>query len=224
MDILQLLLSSIFSALVLFIVAKLTGHKQMSQLNFFDYINGITIGSIAAELSTELEEPWKPFLAMVVYGGITLLLGFITSKYPPLRKFINGTPTILMNGGKLYRKNMKKAKVDLSEFMVMCRQEGYFDLNDIQTAVFEYNGRLTVLPKATKRPATPADINIVPPPACIHTEVIMDGKVLSENLARMGLDNRWLKQELACRGYEHVEKVFLAVCDGDHTLTVFPVE
>lgn len=144
MELLKIILTSVLSALTLFIIAKIMGHKQMSQLDFFDYITGITIGSIAAELATELEKPWKPLIAMAVYGIITVTLTFITSKLPKMRKFINGSPTIIMNNGKLYRKNMKKAKLDLSEFMVMCRQEGYFNLNDIHTAVFEYNGRLKI--------------------------------------------------------------------------------
>ena len=151
MEILKVVLTSVLSAAALFVIAKIMGHKQMSQLDFFDYITGITIGSIAAELATELEEPLKPLIAMVVYGVITVILTVITSKLPKMRKFINGTPTIIMNNGKIYRNNLKKAKIDLSEFMVMCRQEGYFNLADIQTAIFEYNGRLTVLPVSTKQ-------------------------------------------------------------------------
>lgn len=221
MDILKVILTSILSAGALFLIAKILGHKQMSQLDFFDYITGITIGSIAAELATELEEPWKPLIAMVVYGTITVSLTMLTSKLPRMRKFINGTPTIIMNNGKIYRKNMKKAKLDLSEFMVMCRQEGYFNLNDIQTAIFEYNGRLTVLPKSTKRPANPEDMNLSPPTASINTEVIMDGRILSENLKRLGLDAVWLKKELATQRYKNPKEIFLGICDDNHQLTLF---
>ena len=224
MDFINVILTSILSALALFIIAKLFGHKQMAQLDFFDYITGITIGSIAAELATELEEPWKPLIAMIVYGGITLALALITNKIPKLRKYINGTPTIFMDNGKLYRKNMKKAKIDLSEFMVMCRQEGYFNLNDIQTAVFEYNGRLTILPKATKRPVNPLDINLVPSPEKINTEVIMDGKVLTENLKRMGLNFEWLEKELKIQGFKNAKEIFLGICDENKTLTLFKNE
>ena len=221
MQIINVILTSILSAVALFIIAKIIGHKQMSQLDFFDYITGITIGSIAAELATELEEPLLPLIAMIVYGIITVVLTLITSKIPGMRKFINGTPTIIMNSGKLYRKNMKKAKIDLSEFMVMCRQEGYFNLNDIQTAIFEYNGRLTVLPKATKRPINPTDMNLIPPPEYINTEVIMDGRILNENLKRLGLDINWLKTELECQGYKNAKEIFLGVCDENHQLTLF---
>lgn len=208
-----LCLTSLGSFGSLFLVAKLIGHKQISQLDFFDYITGITIGSIAAELATELEEPWKPLTAMVIYGGITLLLSIISYKFPRTRKYLNGTPTILMDHGKLYPENLKKAKLDLSEFMVMCRQQGYFDLTNIQTAVFEYNGTLTILPVSSQRPATPNDMDLEPEQELLFTELIMDGRILEDNLKRMGLDRTWLNKQLKQRHIHSPQEVFLAVCD-----------
>ena len=224
MEIIKVLLTSLLSVGVLFAVAKIMGHKQMSQLDFFDYISGITIGSIAAELATELEEPLKPLIAIAVYGAAAVLLSKITSLFPKSRKYINGTPTILMNNGKLYRENLKKAKLDLSEFMVMCRQQGYFNLSDIQTAVFEFNGKLSILPVSKKRPANPEDLNLSPAPEYIQTEVIMDGRILDENLKRMGLDDKWLLKQLNAQGYKKAEEVFLALCDENNQLTVFAME
>lgn len=224
MEILKVVLTSVLSAAALFVIAKVMGHKQMSQLDFFDYITGITIGSIAAELATELEEPLRPLIAMVVYGAITVILTVMTSKLPKTRKFINGTPTIIMNNGKLYRKNMKKAKLDLSEFMVMCRQEGYFNLADIQTAVFEYNGRLTILPVSTKRPMTPEDMNLTPQPEYISTEVIMDGRILEENLKRMGLDSKWLNKQIKEQGFRNAKDIFLGLCDENKQLSLYKSE
>ncbi|MBQ8690016.1 MAG: DUF421 domain-containing protein [Clostridia bacterium] len=136
MDIVKVILTSLLSVAVLFIIAKIMGHKQLAQLDFFDYISGITIGSIAAELATEFEEPSSPLIALVIYGIVSVALSLLTHKFPRTRKYINGSPTILMNNGKLYRNNMKQAKLDLSEFMVLCREQGYFDLNDIQTVIF----------------------------------------------------------------------------------------
>ena len=165
---LKLSLTTLGSFAALFAAAKLIGHKQIAQLDFFDYITGITIGSIAAEMATELEEPWKPFTAILIYGGVTLLLSVITNKIPRTRRYFYGSPTILMDQGKLYRENLKKAKLDLSEFIVMCRQQGYFDLASIQTAIFEYNGKLTILPVSAQRPATPADLNLAPEQEKLH--------------------------------------------------------
>ena len=224
MDFIKVCSTSLLSAFSLFVIAKITGHKQMAQLDFFDYITGITIGSIAAELATELESPWKPLVAMVVYGFVALGLTIIAHKAPKLRKYINGTPTIIMDNGKIYRKNMKKAKLELSEFMVLCRQEGYFDLNDIETAIFEYNGRITILPKSKNRPLTPEDMNMSPKKASICTEVIMDGRILHENIKRLGLDLIWLDKELKKQKYHSPKEIFLAVCDEKNKLTLYPVK
>ena len=195
----------------------------MAQLDFFDYITGITIGSIAAELATELEAPWKPLIAMIIYGLVALGLTILAHKFPKARKYVNGTPTIIMDNGKLYRENMKKAKLELSEFMVLCRQEGYFNLNDIQTAVFEYNGRITILPKSEKRPLTPEDMNITPEKTEICTEIIMDGRIMHENLKRLGLDLTWLDKQLKKQKYDNAKEIYLGICDKNNNLTLFPV-
>ncbi len=224
MEIVKVILASFLSAVSLFVIAKILGHKQMAQLDFFDYVTGITIGSIAAELATELESPLKPLIAMVVYGTVAYALTIIAHKLPKARKFINGTPTIIMDGGKLYRENMKKAKLELSEFMVMCRQEGYFDINDIETAIFEYNGRLTILPKSEKRPLNPEDMCISPEKAAICTEIIMDGRILHENLKRLGLNLEWIEKQLKTQRYNSPREIFLGVCDQNNKLTLFPVK
>lgn len=221
MEPLKVILTALLSAVTLFILAKLMGHKQIIQLDLFDYITGITIGSIAAELATELENPIKPLIAMIVYGLITICLSILTHKFSRIRKYINGTPTILMNDGKLYRKNMKKARLDLSEFLVLCRQSGYFDLSAIQTAIFEYNGQLTILPTSGQRPATPDDLSLTPPPACIFTEVIMDGRIMGENLHRKGLNEQWLQKQLELQGYRSAKEVYLGLCDQNNQLSLY---
>lgn len=221
---LLLCLTALGSFVALFLIAKLAGHKQIAQLDFFDYITGISIGSIAAEMATELEEPWKPLTTMVIYGGVTLLLSIITNKFPRSRKYISGTPTILMDHGKLYYENLKKAKLDLSEFMVMCRQQGYFDLTNIQTAVFEYNGKLTILPVSSQRPATPQDMNLAPEQELLFTELIMDGQVLEENLKRMGLELTWLNKQLEQRHIHSPKDVFLALCDRNLKFVLYEKE
>lgn len=223
MEFISIILTSLLSVVSLFVIAKIMGHKQMAQLDFFDYITGITIGSIAAELAIKSEDPWKPLVAMIIYGAVALGLTILSHKFPKTRKYVNGTPTIVLDNGKLYRENMKKAKLELSEFMVLCRQEGYFNINDIQTAIFEYNGRITVLPKSQKRPLTPEDMNITPEKAGICTEIIMDGRILHENLKRLGLDLTWLDKQLKKQKYDNAKEIYLGICDTNHTLTLFPV-
>lgn len=224
MEIFKVVLASLLSALILFIIAKVIGHKQVAQLEFFDYITGITIGSIAAELATTLDKPWwKPTLSMIVFGFVTVILSVLTRKFPRSRKFINGTPTIVMNDGKLFRRNMKKAKLELSEFLLLCRQEGYFNLDDIKTAVFEYNGKLSILPKSSKRPLNPEDIGLKPEVEHLAVEVIMDGRIIGDNLKRKGLNETWLKNRLKQQGYKSSKGIFLGLCTKNNELTVYPV-
>ena len=215
-----LCLTALSSFATLFIAAKLIGHKQIAQLDF-DYITGITIGSIAAEMATELEEPWKPFTAILIYAGVTLLLSIVTSRFPRTRRYLYGSSAILMDQGKLYRRNLKKAKLDLEEFLVMCRQQGYFDLTSIQTAIFEFNGKLTILPVSTQRPATPSDLELSPEQELLFTELIMDGRILEGNLRRMGLDSAWLDKQLKQRGIHSAREVFLAVCDRNGKFVIY---
>lgn len=222
MEIIKVVIASLFSAAVMFVIAKIIGHKQISQLDFFDYVTGITLGSIAAELATTLETPWwKPLVSMLVFGFVTYMLSYITMKFPKTRKYITGSPTIIINSGKIYRKNMRKAKLELSELMLMCRQEGYFNLSDISTAIFECNGKLTVLPKSEKRPIIPEDVKIKPKEEHISTEVIMDGRILDNNLKRLGLDLTWLDKKLNEQGCKSAKEVFLGLCDEQNNLTVF---
>ncbi len=224
MEAVNVILTSVLSAGALFIIAKFMGHKQIAQLDFFDYIAGITIGSIGAELATELEKPWKPLIAMLVYGVITVGFSLLTSKFPRTRKYINGTPTVIFHSGKFFRQNMKKAKLELSEFMMMCRQLGYFRLDDIQTAVFEFNGKLSILPKSLKRPATPEDLSLSPKEASINTEVIMDGRILDENLKRKGLNSHWLEKEIKNQGFKDAKEIFLGLVDENNSLMLFKAE
>jgi uncharacterized membrane protein YcaP (DUF421 family) len=142
MDFIKISVLSLTSLIVLFILTKLMGNKEMSQLSMFDYIIGITIGSIAAEMSTALEDEfWQPLLAMFIYALVSIIISFISSKSLKFRRIVTGTTLVLLDNGKLYYKNFKKAKLDLDEFLMLCRVNGYFNLSDIQTALLESNGK-----------------------------------------------------------------------------------
>ena len=136
----QITLTALGSLAALFLLTKLSGNKQVSQMNLFDYVMGITIGSIAAEMASELESPLRPLWAMVVYGLTAWGIALLTNRSIRVRRFITGKPLILMDSGVIYRKNLRRARMDLNEFLMYCRVSGYFDLNQIQTAILEHNG------------------------------------------------------------------------------------
>ena len=178
----QIALTALGSLAALFLLTKLSGNKQVSQMNLFDYVMGITIGSIAAEMASELESPLRPLWAMVVYGLAAWGIALLTNKSIRVRRFIIGKPLILMDSGVIYRKNLRRARMDLNEFLMYCRVSGYFDLNQIQTAILEHNGTVTFLPAAMQRPVTPADLSMQPRQELLQTPVVQDGRVLPENL------------------------------------------
>lgn len=222
MDLLKVAGTSVLSIITLFLLTKLMGNKQVSQLSMFDYIVGITIGSIAAELSTELENPEHSLLAMVIYAIAAYLVSVVTGKSAKARKAVIGKPLILYDGGKLYRNNFKKARIDLSDFLVHCRNQGYFDLSEIRTAVFEYNGSVSVLPVETDRPLTPSDMNLDPVQKEIVVNVILDGHVNEENLKLTGKNSVWLEKQLHAQGFHSPREVYLGTVNTvNDTLSLY---
>lgn len=222
MDFLKISILSLTSLIVLFILTKLMGNKEMSQLSMFDYIIGITIGSIAAEMSTALEnEFWQPLLAMCIYALVSIIISLISSKSLKARRIITGSTLILLDNGELYFKNFKKAKLDLDEFLMLCRINGYFNLSDIQTALLESNGKISFLPKAERRPTITADFNLKPKQDRITVNVILDKKIIYDNLKYTGNDYVWLQNQLTKQGIKNIEEVFLATCDSENKLSVY---
>lgn len=217
-------LTTLLSIAVMFLLTKLMGSKQVSQMTMFDYVTGITIGSIAAELATELEEPAQPLTAMILYGLIAVAISLVTNKSLRARAVITGKPLILLEDGVIYRENLKRAHLDLSEFLTYCRIGGWFDLNQLQTAVLEHNGTVSFLPKETDRPATPADLDLSPKQSLVQTPFVMDGKVLEENLRKAGKEASWVRRTLERQGYADEAEVLLALWDGGEQLTVFPMK
>ena len=220
----QTILTTLLSIVVIFLLAKLMGTKQVSQMTMFDYVVGITIGSVAAELATELEEPVKPLTALILYGLVAVLISILTSKSIRARSMVTGKPLVLLENGVIYRKNLQKARLDLNEFLTYCRIGGWFDLNQLQAAVLEHNGIVSFLPKETDRPATTTDLNLNPKQSQVQIPFVMDGVLLEENIRQAGKEESWVHRSLLREGYKDEKEVLLALWDGGEKLTVFPMD
>ncbi len=214
MELLKIVIVSIGSIAILFLLTKLMGDREMSELSMFDYINSITIGSIAAEMATSLEGDFlKPLTAMIVYGLVSFLISYATCKSIKLRRFFEGHTILLYQNGRLYEKNLLRAKIDVNEFLSMCRSSGYFDLQEIHTAILETNGKLSIIPYAEHRPVTPSDLNLNPQQNLVLANVIIDGKILKNNLKSTGNDEKWLEKQLSAHGVTNMKEVILATYD-----------
>ena len=209
--------------MVLFILTKIMGQREMSQLSIFDYIISITIGSIAAEMATSLEDNFiEPLVAMIVYATVTLIIGVLNTRFVKLRPIFSGRTLILYDNGTLFKENFKKSKIDLNEFLVQCRTNGYFNLSDIKTALLEENGKISFLPMSEKRPANPSDFNIQPANEDILTNIILDGKVMEQNLQELHRDKLWLMETLQKQGITKIDNIFLATFNSnDESVSVY---
>lgn len=220
-DSLDIILRSVCSVIAIFLISKLMGKKQISQLSFFDYIVGITIGSIAAQMAFDDSlHYYETLLAITVYGLCDLSISIATNKSIKMRRFFVGTPTVLIYNGKIIEENMMSAKYDINDLLSECRYNGYFNVCDVKYAIFETNGRLSFLPYSDKRPLTPYDMKIDVKPEELIANVIIDGNVMSNNLKACGKDENWLQNQLKIQKYNDIKEILLATCDND-TLTVY---
>lgn len=216
-------LLSLFSLVTLFLLSLLEGNRQLSQSSLFDYVNSITIGSIAAEMATEMEESvWVYFTALTVYALASFAVSWLTNKSIVLRDKLNGRPLVLFDEGVFFRDSLARARMDVSEFLMLARGAGYFNLAQVQCALLEHNGQVSFLPRAQQRPLTPADMNLSPAQEYLPTVVVMDGQVLESSLKTAGVDEKWLREQLDRQGYRTPKAVFLATLDSEKSLTAYP--
>ncbi len=221
MDFLHTFITAPVSLVLLFIVSRLIGNKQMADLNLFDYINGITIGSIAAELAIgEPDELWQCLIALILYAVVVILLSMLSQKSIVLRRLFTGKAIVLYDRGKIYKKNFTTAKIDMNEFLTMLRCKGYFSLDDVETAYLEQSGQMSVLPKENKRPVNASDLKIRVHQTRPEIIVISDGKVLTRNLKDTGNNIEWLNRQLKIKKLK-INEVFAAVCDGYNNLKIY---
>ena len=216
-------LTSILSLAAMFFFTKLMGNRQISQLSMFDYVVGITLGSLAGDLALEPETFLNPLLAMAIYGGTAALISIASNHSIRFRRFIAGDPLVLMDGGRFYRENLKKAKLDLGDLTALARSAGYFSFREIETAILEENGRVSFLPKEGNRPLTPKDLELTPKQTRLPLVFIEDGEIICENLTRVKKDIPWLMRGLKAQGYGDVAQVFYFTWEED-ALTIYPVK
>lgn len=197
MEIFEMIAAPIISLVVLFLFTKMMGYRQVAQLNMYDYIIGITIGSIAAELVMEgFSGLVRAVTGMFIYTIFTILLSYIARKSARSRKLIDGQPVVLYENDCLYNKELDKAKMDIDEFLMDCRIAGYFNLQELDTIILETNGRLSFYPKEKNRPAQVGDLGIkiqdVKPPSIL----VKQGEIQQDNLKKINKDMTWLENTM----------------------------
>ncbi|OKL36710.1 DUF421 domain-containing protein [Domibacillus mangrovi] len=216
----EVVLRSLLFLTVLFATTKLLGKRQLSQLSFFEYVVGITIGSIGGELVTGVEKNiMHGLLGLAVFAAIPFLVGFISLKNKAFRDFMEGRGVVFIKNGKIMEDNLKKERYTIDELMELLRKKDVFQVSDVEFAVLEAAGDLSILLKKENQPLTPKDLNLQVPSIKEPQTVIMDGKILDEPLSTINQSRNWLNTELDKLGVT-IENVFLGQVDSYGQLTV----
>ncbi|WP_436799776.1 DUF421 domain-containing protein [Peribacillus frigoritolerans] len=206
--------------MILFLVTKLLGKKQLSQLSYFEYVVGITIGSIGAEVITGLERSiLVGIIGIVTTAALPFLVGLISLKSKTLRDLVEGKGTVFIKDGKIMEENLKKERYTTDELLELLRKKDVFQVSDVEFAVLDATGDLSVMLKKENQPLTAKDLNLVVASVKEPQTVIMDGEILDEPLATIGRSRGWLHTELDKLGVT-IENVFLGQINSYGELTV----
>lgn len=220
-SIMSVLIRSIVTLVVLFILAKVMGKKQISQLNIFDYIIGITIGSVGADISLDLNKHFiDGIVCLVTFGLFGAFVSFITLKSIRLRRLFSGTPSMLIEDGKIIEDGLKKVRFDINDLMEEMRNAGYFDISSIAYAIMETSGRVSFLPKDDSMPITKKDMDLKIVPSSLVCNAIIDGNIMINNLRAINKDREWMMHELKVMG-KKLDDILLATVDSNYKVSIY---
>jgi len=220
-EFIQMALRSVAAFIILLFMTRLMGKKQISQLTFFDYVVGISIGSIAAAISFDRTLPILNGLAsLLVWSLFPILLGYLTMKSYKIRMIIEGSPSVLIKNGKVHEENLVKNRLTIDELMLLLRQKNAFKLADVEFAVLETDGNLSVLKKSDSKPIMPKDINLFKINEREPRIILMDGHVMEKTLDELGYSKEWLKDEIRKKGVNDFRDIFLAQIDGNGNIYI----
>ncbi|QVY62118.1 YetF domain-containing protein [Cytobacillus gottheilii] len=220
-ELVLILLRSIAAFLILFFMTRIMGKKQISQLTFFDYCVGITIGSIAATMSVDQNvKALNGMLSLFIWGLFPILMAYFGMKSNAFANLTDGKPTILIQNGEIIEENMKKNLLNLSELMLLLREKSAFNVSDVEMAVLETNGELSVLLKSDKQSINAKMLNIPIKKEHGPHILILDGKIMEKSLIKLGYTDEWLLEEVQRQGASKFEDVFFAQLDSSGELYV----
>ncbi|MGI8314216.1 DUF421 domain-containing protein [Halobacillus mangrovi] len=224
MDIFELIFRLVLAFLTLLVLTRIMGRKEISQMTFFNFVSAISIGTLGASLAIDSTlSIQNGMIALVAWSAFTILLGYIDIKSKKARTAVEGEPIILIRNGKIMDEALQKTRLDVDALNVLLRKKNVFSLSDVDYAIFETDGTLSVLKSHTKQTVTKGDMNTPLNPNemfSLPTAVIADGKVNRGNLDKLNLDQNWLDQQLKLSGVNSVDDVFYAEVQKDGSLYV----
>ncbi|PFH87238.1 DUF421 domain-containing protein [Bacillus sp. AFS088145] len=206
----EIITRTMLAFLILFIGAKLLGKQIIAEMNTFDFIGAISIGSIIANLAFNLNiKIHHAVLAFLILVLVILLVSFISLKSRIGRNLLAGNPTVIIEDGKILEANMRKMRYSLDYLNQQLREKGIFNIEEVLYVVVETNGKVSFLQKPQYRNVTKQDLNIPTiQESKLPIELIMDGEIISKNLRENNLSELKVHEELKKRNLQTKEVVY----------------
>lgn len=220
-----ILFSTIIKCILIYVLAvilsKLIGIKIISQMNFFDFIMAVSVGSMIAKIIIDKDHVvFSGIIALVTFTLLTIATSYLNLKSYTARRIINAKTLILIENGRIIDKNMKRLRITVNELMMKLREKDVFNLEDVQFAIMEGNGQLSVLIKANKKPITPYDVDLKVKSPSLINDIIINGKIIDKNLQIAGINKKWLQSELKKKSINNIENVFYAGVDQNKKIII----
>lgn len=220
-EITNVILRTVLILVIIFLLFKLMGRKQVSQMDIFDYITGITIGSIVADISLDIEKNLLAgIISLLIYCLSSIIISYINLKSIKARKFFNGRVVTLIENGHINRQNLSKNKITIDDLETEARLMGYFHLEEINNAFLEPNGQISFESKESSKPATKKDLSIKTQNHGMIYNIIIDGHIIDENLKAANITKSWLNHELKVLG-KKVTDILLLTVDSNQQIKYY---
>ena len=209
------LIRSVFLYLILIAVIRLMGKRQIGQMEASEFVVTMLIADLASvPMQNNAISLFSGLIPILAVLALELILAGSSMKWLGVRRLLCGKPVILIEKGKITQRNLARTRVNLDELTGQLRAQGVMDLGEVNYAILETNGQISVFPYAKNRPAAAADLGLSPAEADLPYTVVSDGRVLEENLTLSGKNRAWLEGELLKRGCA-LREVFVLTVDGD---------
>lgn len=224
MPITELILRLVIAFATLIILTRLMGRKEISQMTSFNFVSAISIGTLGASLAIDSTiSITNGLLALVAWSVFTIFMSYLDIKSPKFRVAVEGEPRILIKKGQIMEDELRKVRLDIDALNSLLRKKNVFSVTDVDYAIFETDGSLSIMKKEAKQTLTKSDIHIDQTNVSISpipTSVISDGEIKQDNLKMLNLDRQWLERQLKLSGVDSISDVFYAEVQKDGTLYI----
>lgn len=221
MTIINSILRAIFAYFLILFLIRLMGRKAISQMTFFDFVVGITLGSVTANLALGPQASAVSAASILItLALLAILSGNAHIKSLRANKLLNSEPVVLIEKGKIVDQNLRKSRINISELTSLLREKNIFSMADVEFAIMETDGKLSALPKAAKQPLTPSDLSIPLPYKGLMKDVVIDSQIMQENLQDANQNETWLINQLKAQGVQDIKDIFYAGLDSSGNLYV----